>query len=539
VRRRRHILVAAVAGALALGSAAAFAYFTATVTTPQPISVAQFSSLPSDTSIVPSWKIDDNSGGGTTAIYTPAFADALFLKTSSPALAFAANRYVDVDFANFAPTGQTADRVTAEVDFADDNGDAKTSCMYMEVRRASTGAVLETHGSPTAPLGCQPLDTAFTVSQPLAVKDTNVANDLRLRIYFDSAGTNAIRLYRAVVKVVLLGRTWTLLPATTDDALDSTPTGSVPWGLSRVDTTAYRNAANWGNAYDARKYLALVFPDTVPIGATLTNVQLDVVWKTANAARHCLIAETYAGGNLLATHGTPAAPAMCTTSSTAWSTNTVPLPEVNSAERADDLTVRLYGWGGNRIDFDRVAIRMTWSVGTFGCVDPDAETIEVSRDSWADQNAPASTNGDTDRDLKVRSEASRNRRVYVHFPLPSLPNGCKVTNATLKLFQNGVQEGGLRTIDVYRAASSWTEGGLSWNTAPATTGAAAGATNALVNNTTVTWDVTPLVNAAASGTNNGFVLRDRAENASRGAEQKFDSREGPTKPQLIITFGDE
>ena len=477
------------------------AYFSATKTTAQPISVAPFSSLPSDTSIVPSWDIADNSGGGTTSIYAPAFADALFLKTSNAAAGFAANRYVDVDFADFAPSGQTAESVTAAIDFADDNGDAKTSCMYMEARRASTGAVIGTYGSPAAPLGCQPDDIPFTVTQPLDVAGTDLANDLRLRIYFNSAGTNAIRLYRAVIRVVLLGRTWTLLPTTTDDALDTTPTGSVPWGDARVDATAYRNAANWGNAYDARKYVALKFPDTVPVGATIEDVQLENVWKTANGSQHCLIVETYVGGNLLSTHGTPGSPAMCTTSSTAWSTNSVPLGEINTAQRANDLTVRLYGWGGNRIDFDRVALKLTWSLGTFGCVDPDTETIKTTRDSWADQNAPASTNGGTDKDLRVKTQdGSRNRRAYVYFPRQSLPNGCHVVNATLKLFQNATAEPGparsTSTAPPPRGRSPRCRG----TRRRRPTGAAVGAKNSLANDTTVTWDVTALVNAMRART---------------------------------------
>jgi hypothetical protein len=230
---------------------------------------------------------------------------------------------------------------------------------------------------------------------------------------------------------------------------------------------------------------------------------------------------------------------MCTTSSTTWATGTVPLPEINSAERADDLTVRLYGWGGNRIDFDRVALRITWSLGTFGCIDLDTDTITATRDTWADQNAPTSTNGDTDRDLRVQTRApTQNRRTYLYFPVQTLPNGCHVESATLKLFQNSTQEPDAHTIDAYRAASPWDESTLNWNNAPATVGGAAGAKNSLVNNTTVTWDVTAHVNAFAGGANNGFVLRDRTESAAKPAEQKFDAREGPTPPQLIVALGD-
>ena len=202
--------------------------------------------------------------------------------------------------------------------------------------------------------------------------------------------------------------------------------------------------------------------------------------------------------------------------------------------------MRIYGWGGNRTDFDRVALRITWSLGTFGCVDPDTETITATRDTWADQNAPTSTNGGDGPGPRVETEDNaHNRRAYLYFPLPTLPNGCHVASATLKLFQNSTQDGGTRTIDAYRAASLVERVDAERGTTrPRPSGGAAGATNALANNTTMTWDVTAHVNAfeAARTTASCCAIARRAPR--RTAEQKFDSRENTTKPQLIVALGD-
>jgi hypothetical protein len=52
------------------------------------------------------------------------------------------------------------------------------------------------------------------------------------------------------------------------------------------------------------------------------------------------------------------------------------------------------------------------------------------------------------------------------------------------------------------------------------------------------WTVTSLVSALYAGQNNGFVLRDRSENAGLSSPTYFTSREGgATAPQLVLTWG--
>jgi hypothetical protein len=485
--------------------------------------------------VVPAWNLTDASGSAVDDTEELAFNDARYIDTSNASSAFASNRWYDVELADLAPAGLTPTSVTAEVDFSDDNGDGKTTCMYLEARRISTDAVIGTHGTSGSPLACEPDVVAHTVSQSLPeVTSTTIANDLKLRLFFSDEGNNAVRIHRVVVKAVVYGKTWTLLPVATNDALDTVATGTTPWQLGRVDATAFRNASNWPASYNSGRYLSFTFPATVPGGASVTSASLENVWKTANGVQHCMFFEVYSGGSLLATHGSTGSP-WCTTSSTVYATDTISLSEINTPTRANDVTVKAYYWGGNKIDLDRTALHLTWRVGPTGCVDSHTETVAVTADTWNDQNAPTSTTGGTNVDLKIRTDTARNRRAYVYFPLPTIADDCTLTAATLRLYQNSVQ--GTRTIDAYQAAAAWTEAGLSWNTRPGTTGSPASASAATAN-AWVQWTVTSLVQGMYSGTNNGFVLKDSTEDAATAAEQRFNARETGSNPgQLVLTYG--
>lgn len=164
------------------------------------------------------------------------------------------------------------------------------------------------------------------------------------------------------------------------------------------------------------------------------------------------------------------------------------------------------------------------------CASPGSQTVTSTRDAWIDQNSPTS-NKDTDANLRVKSQDSnRNRRTLVGFTLPSLPANCAVTSATLRLFNNHLDAG--RTIAVYRAASSWTEAGVTWSNAPATTGSAVNATTAAG---WMTWTVTTHVQAMYV-TNDGFIVRDANEDNAGAIENQFDSRENTDDPQLIVQW---
>lgn len=180
----------------------------------------------------------------------------------------------------------------------------------------------------------------------------------------------------------------------------------------------------------------------------------------------------------------------------------------------------------------------TFTTGTWGCSSPGSQTLVSSADAWVDEAAPTTNYGATNPLNVASRNAARNRRALVRFTLPTLPAGCSVTAGTLRLYANSSTGG--RTIDVYRAAASWTEGTVTWNTRPATTGTAVG-TGSLGAAGWQTWNVSAEM-VALYGANNGFVVRDRTESASATLQQQvYRSREaGGTpnnRPELVVTFG--
>lgn len=163
----------------------------------------------------------------------------------------------------------------------------------------------------------------------------------------------------------------------------------------------------------------------------------------------------------------------------------------------------------------------------------ETDTVTAEADAWVDQENPDTNNGGDDRIL-VRSFAAganvRNTRGLVRFPLPTPGKSCAVGAATLRL--HAVTASG-QTLDVYRADASWTEGGVTWNTQPSTTGSASAATTSAG---WVSWDVTAQVQAQYDAGTNGHLVRHRNESTSGRTEDSFSSREGANLPELSVTW---
>jgi hypothetical protein len=153
-------------------------------------------------------------------------------------------------------------------------------------------------------------------------------------------------------------------------------------------------------------------------------------------------------------------------------------------------------------------------------------------DSWVAQNTPAATNG-ASPSLAVGSKASANQRTLVHFALPAIPAGCKVTEAILRLNATSATNG--RTLQAVALAAPWTESTVTWSNQPSTSGTAATTTS---GSGWRQWTVIAQVKAMYTGANQGFLIRDASEGAGNSA-QSFGSREsgGATAPQLVVMFG--
>ena len=538
-RLRAVLLVVVVAGVVGGAAGATLAAFTGTTdNSASTFSAKRVSSTQRSTS---AWKVSDASSGTAADRSAPMsyYNDGLYYTTSSISATWSTSRYVELEFAADAPEGLTPTAVDLNIDYADDaGGGGEVSCFYVEVRRKSTGAVLATRGSSGSPLSCESTTTVRQTSTSLLpeVTDGTIANDLQVRLYVQNAGgADPMRLDRTTVTFTRYGKTWTLNRTKRVDAANGTPVTNIWEPVGSGDGYAFQTAGNWATSFSATRYVDVTFPPNVPGGSTVSGAQFRHAYRSATAGdTTCWYAEIYSGTTLLATKGSSASPISCN-ATTSYVTDTVSIPEVDTGTEASNLRIRIYArnTGSRKSQHDLIAFDATWGLGSTGCADAGSTTLTPVADSWTDQNAPTSTTGGTATELRVKSQnGSRNRRSYLRFSLPSAPEGCTVTGATLRLNSTATQ--GTRTLEVYRAGASWTEAALNWNNQPATTGTAVTTSNGLG---WLSVNVLAHVQALYSGTNNGFVVKDSAEDAATAAEQRIASRENATPSELVVTFG--
>jgi hypothetical protein len=289
------------------------------------------------------WRITDASSGvAADASAEPAFAgDSLTARTGRWTNAFSSTRYLEMDLANPLPLGQAVSGATFAFRFAPEAA-AHTACFYFEVRRISTGAVLATHGSAGGPVGCVTGTTQQSFSTALPELTTSdLADDARVRVYVSQSGSRTIFVDLATISGTAGLTPFTQYPVSWTDASTGTP-ATIAFPLAAEDATPYESVGSWGTAFSATQYLEVGFPAYVPAGATVRTATLRHVWRpTSSGKTVCWYAETWAGGSLLATHGSALAPISCRTGA-AYSVETLNLPEVNTPARANGLTVRMY-----------------------------------------------------------------------------------------------------------------------------------------------------------------------------------------------------
>jgi hypothetical protein len=210
---------------------------------------------------------------------------------------------------------------------------------------------------------------------------------------------------------------------------------------------------------------------------------------------------------------------------------TSPATYSNLSVAAHTFAVRAVDAAGN---IDESPATYPWTIqpgGTPVNCGPSV-TLSSSADAWIEQSSPSSNKG-TDGILKVMSKSGNsNLRALVKFDLPTVPAGCQIDSAKLRLFSASASSS-QRTLEALRVDGSWTENGVTWGNAPATSGSAATTTSGTGYRE---WGVEALVqNMYSSGQNNGFLVKDASEN--QDAEQQFHAREkGENIPQLVLTF---
>jgi CSLREA domain-containing protein len=170
--------------------------------------------------------------------------------------------------------------------------------------------------------------------------------------------------------------------------------------------------------------------------------------------------------------------------------------------------------------------------GGQACAGRTERPVLADYDSWISQGAPGSNFGG-DSILNVTSQSGGNQRAVVHFTLPSIPPGCELVGASLRLHSSSATIG--RTLQALRIAAGWSETGVTWGNQPATTGPPASTESGLDIREL---DVLSQTLAMYGSEVNGFLIRDAAENGS-GA-QSFHSREkgDDRPPELVLVFDD-
>ena len=291
------------------------------------------------------WPSDvrDASGGAaeTNSSDVLSYADGLTVTTKSWSSAFAATRFDDFDFSGGRPAAVPVTSATFNFTFAPSrsNDDA---CFYVEVRRASTNALLGTHGSSGSPSACSTGSTvAATVSVSSEVTSTDIANDLRIRVYANNSTNRQLKIDLASVSITTPWFTTTLFEKRWDDEANAAA-AVVLWPFVATDGTAYTTVGNLATAFNAARYLKFTPNQAVPAGAAISSAQVQFAYKSAtNGDTTCWYFEVYNGATLIGTHGSSGTPVSCN-ATTSYVTNTVSIPEVDTVAEANSLVLKAY-----------------------------------------------------------------------------------------------------------------------------------------------------------------------------------------------------
>ena len=295
------------------------------------------------TLVTSAWDLDDASAGGAevNASDPVAFAsDGRTLTTTAPTTAFATGRYLQLDQATALPSNATPSAATFDFRFA--AAALNQTCFYFDVRRASTNAVIGTHGSTSSPVGCVTGTTQTSFSTPLSEVTSNaIANDLRVRVYMRSTLSAAPVVDLATVSVTTSQGAFTLYDEAFTDTLNNGSTDRT-WPFVASGATTYQSASTWTTAFTAGRYLKLTGPSYVPSGATVTGASFVHRYRRVTSGIVCWYMEVLQGATVIGTHGSATTPISCTNNNNNYVTDTVSLPEINTPARANGVVLKLY-----------------------------------------------------------------------------------------------------------------------------------------------------------------------------------------------------
>jgi hypothetical protein len=314
----------------AVGSAGDVASALVTVLTPQTLTTT-------------AWDLRDASAGGAEANASDPFAfasDGRTVTTTAAPLNFTATRYLQVNQNAALPSNATPTSASFDFRYAAP-GVLNSACFYFDVRRASTNAVLATHGSSASPIACSSSTSQQTFSTALPeVTSAAIANDLRVRVYIRDSLLGSTSVDQATVSVNTSLGSYTLYDQSVTDAVNGGTTDRT-WPLAASGGTVYTSASGWATAFSATRYLKLTFPTYVPSGSTITGTSFVHRFRRVGTGTVCWYFEVLQGSTVIGTHGSAAAPISCS-SGAAYTADTVSLPEINTPARANGAVLKLY-----------------------------------------------------------------------------------------------------------------------------------------------------------------------------------------------------
>ncbi len=349
--RRAVLLLAVLASLTAPGARGVYALFSAS--TANPASAFSAKRIFPGTWSIAARDVLDASGGGSEAVKSAplAAADGVTVPTASNlAASYAAARYVEFDMNSPQPSGLTVSGAAFNFSVASQGGAGSgNACYFFDVRLRSTNAALATHGSGTNAVGCSSGTTAVTKATVIpSVTSTDIANDLRIRVYLWETGGKKVNIDLATVTGQTPYASFAVNQTQRVDATSGIAAGAQPWALHAVDDVMI-TTANWAGSYSSARYVKFGFGNgpAVPTGAVVTGATLTHTYKATSGTFNYYL-ELYNGATLLGTVGSTQNPYSAGSSN---ATDVITLSAVNSPARANNLTVKLYGWnpscGGN------------------------------------------------------------------------------------------------------------------------------------------------------------------------------------------------
>lgn len=242
------------------------------------------------------------------------------------------------------------------------------ACVYAQVFRVSTGALITDVGSDASPLGCVigTAQTTFDAVVPAASWSGEQLDDLRLRLIGWVAGGGPIVVDRAGFVTSWAGADVSLRTATILDASTGTPAAPQPNPLtgslagSRVDV----GGAVIAKTFSASRFAQWAFPAVVPTDAQVTGAKLRLGWSSDVVDGVCWYAEIRTGSALIATVGGSAASPTCRADASVEEVDEIALPALSAAQ-ARDLRARVFfrttGAKAKWIRVDQAAISISWA----------------------------------------------------------------------------------------------------------------------------------------------------------------------------------